>query len=148
MAPPKEVPPAYVEIKPANFSMDGDLAKEHKATLPQAMAAAAIKAFKPYSGVTHKLPPGTKTGYTMAGTLKLMMKGANARAEASLRVNNWPQDSLFMMGSAGGNTEGGVSEGLIKDLAEALVEDFVTKKLIPKFKELAAEAKKELAKQK
>jgi hypothetical protein len=131
MGDQKVPPPTYMELKPANFSMEGD-AKEHKDELQKAMFDMAKKIFEKNKDlVTLKPPAGKKTGYSFQGTLSLEDKGNSATATAKLLVNNWPANSLFIMGGGSGNSKGG-DPGLIADLAQAIVESFLMKKLLPK----------------
>ena len=90
-----------------------------------------------------KPPAGKKTGYSFQGTLSLEDKGNSATATAKLLVNNWPANSLFIMGGGSGNSKGG-DPGLIADLAQAIVESFLMKKLLPKMQADYDAAVKEL----
>ena len=144
MAPEKEIV-IYVEVKPDNFAMKGDIANQYKTALRQVMAAEAIKNLK--DPLVTKLPPGTKTGLSMSGTLEIKKADNGTWAEASLQFNNWPQDSLFVMGTAKtAPIKDDDTEGLAKDLAKGVVKDFITKRLMPKVNERVEKEKKEQGK--
>jgi hypothetical protein len=84
MAPPKVPPPVYVELKPANFSMDGD-AKDQKDVLQKVMFEAAKKVFESNKDlVTLKLPAGTKVGYSFEWTFSVAKKAGGATGTAKL----------------------------------------------------------------
>ena len=144
MAPPKVPPPNYVELKADNFSVDG-VDKAQKDPIKKAMFDAAKKIFDKNPKLVTLKPPANRVGYSFQGTVTVEPKAGGATATAKLLVNNWPKNSLYIMGSGSGNAQGG-DAGIISDLAVGIMESFLVKKLIPKFQADYDAAEEELNK--
>ena len=121
------MPDVYVDIGP----MDASKApKEHAAKVKGYMQHTAEKAVKKAKGFT----TSTKgDGFTIRlKVAELKVEGKGVSCKLSGEVIRYPKPEMVSTGLTGNaKAEGGKPEALVKDCVESVVEDMITKRVIP-----------------